>query len=184
MKEETYKPSYQKMSRTISQALNIRVVSMIKGRKAISPPGHPITVTVATYVPFARSSSSSAKPMRRTEQEERKHRENRRSHQMADILGLAWDPELEPDFRGPLWEYAAASAKNNKPEKNSGSIGSAEDASTTMEETSKKTKNSSTTSSSSPSSGNSGFSSGGLSGASGEPTSLGGSSLVSDDMEA
>lgn len=97
---------------------------------------------------------------------------------MADILGLAWDPELEPDFRGPLWEYAATSAKNNKPEKNSGSIGSAEETS------SKKTEVSSTTSSSSPSSGNPGFSSGGLSDASGEPTSLCGSSLVSNGREA
>lgn len=30
---------------------------------------------------------------------------------MADIAG---DPELEPDFGGPFWESAAASAKDNK----------------------------------------------------------------------
>ena len=138
------------MSRAISQALNKRVVSMTGGRKAISPPGPHFTVAAATYVPFTRSSSSpSAKPRRHTEQEER---ENRRSHQTADILGLAWDPELEPEFRGPLWESAAASAKNKKSKKkNSGTSGSAEDASTTMEETLTTMKVNSTTSSSSPS---------------------------------
>lgn len=59
MRKETYKPCYQKMSRAISPALNILVVSMTGGRKAISPPGHDITVAAATYVPFTRSSSSS-----------------------------------------------------------------------------------------------------------------------------
>lgn len=151
------------MSRAISQALNIRVVSMTGGRKAISPPGPHFTVAAATYVPFTRSSSSSspsAKPRRHTEQEER---ENRQSHQTADILGLAWDPELEPEFRGPLWESAAASAKNKKSKKkNSGTSGSAEDASTTMEETLTTMKVNSTTSSSSPRSGGDwGLSSGG-----------------------
>lgn len=104
---------------------------------------------------------------------------------MAYILGSAWDMELEPDFRGPLWESAETSAKNKKSKKNSGSSGLAEDASTTMKETSATMEVGSTTSSSSPRSGNySGLSSGGLSDASGESTGLGGSSSVSDGRKA
>lgn len=86
------------------------------------------------------------------------------------MLGLAWDPELEPDFRGPLWECAAASTKRTKPEKkNSGASGSAEDALTTMEETLTIMEVSSATSRAKPSSGeDSGLSSGGSSDASDE----------------
>lgn len=41
----------------------------------------------------------------------------RRVHQSAEDMGLAWDPELEPEFRGPLWESVAApSANKNQPE--------------------------------------------------------------------
>lgn len=88
------------------------------------------------------------------EQEEQKHRDNRRSHQVADILGLAWDPELEPDFRGLLWESAVASTKKNQLEKkNSGALSSAEDALTTMEETSTIVEVNSAMSRASPSSG-------------------------------
>lgn len=41
----------------------------------------------------------------------------RRVHRSAENMGLAWDPELEPEFRGPLWESVAApSANKNQPD--------------------------------------------------------------------
>lgn len=58
------------------------------------------------------------------QEEELKLRDMRRVHQSAKNMGLAWDPELEPEFRGPLWESVTApSANKNQPEKKNINLG-------------------------------------------------------------
>lgn len=150
------------MSKAFYHALNIRAVPITAKRKAVSSPrqltGAPVFLTRSSTI------------TRRTE-EERKRRERR--SQLAEDMGLAWDPELEPDFWGPLWEPVATN--KNQP-RNSGASATAEDASSTSEELSTVKEVNSTTW---PSSRGASGLSGGWSG-SGESIGSGGSSSISD----
>lgn len=132
------------MSKAIYQVLNMRTMMATTGGNLSSllpsPTHHRLTSPAVIAAPLLLSlprPSSSSSPAsktkisrrRTTEEEERKRRDRIRVHQLAEDMGLPWDPELEPDFMGPLWESSAA----NEEQKNSSAD---EPSSTAKEETS------------------------------------------------
>lgn len=162
-----------------------------------SPRHHLLSSAAAAPVlPFltrlSSSSSSSANKSKTIsgritleEEERRKRRDNerRRSHQFADIMGLSWNPELEPEFMGPLWESVASANKK----KYSGALAAVADkpsSTTAKEETSTTKMNDSSRTSSSSSGGGSDWSDTSSKSTNSGGGGGGGSSSVSDAWAA